>query len=38
MKCVVAGSRKIDDYRILDCLFTTHFWRDKIVEIVSGGG
>jgi hypothetical protein len=36
MKCIIAGSRRIDDYGLLDRAFTSCAWHDKITEIVSG--
>lgn len=36
MKCVIAGSRTIDSYELLQQAFTKCDWYDKITEIVSG--
>ena len=36
MKCVIAGSRGIDNYELLDQAFTSCVWSGKIQEIVSG--
>lgn len=36
MKCVIAGSRNISDYKYIDQAFTSCSWSDKITEIVSG--
>lgn len=37
MKCVIAGSRGINNYEILEQAFTLCPWSGKIGEIVSGG-
>ena len=37
MKCVIAGSRGIDNYELLEQAFTLCPWSGKITEIVSGG-
>jgi hypothetical protein len=36
MKCVIAGSRGIDNYEILEQAFTLCPWSGNITEIVSG--
>ena len=37
MKCVIAGSRGIDNYELLEQAFTSCPWSGMITEIVSGG-
>lgn len=36
MKCIIAGSRGITDYNIIEEAFTKCPWHGKITEIVSG--
>lgn len=37
MRCIIAGSRTINDYELLVEAFTSCSWSAKITEIVSGG-
>lgn len=37
MKCIIAGSRSINQYCVLDTALDASGWQDDITEVVSGG-
>lgn len=37
MKCIIAGSRTINHYHMLEAAIEESGWADKIIQVVSGG-